>query len=153
MGKLKTEEYNKAYDLYCNTQLSQKDIAKVAGISAVQLNKWVKGNNWELDKTTQQVTAERVIRELYSNISDIHREAKEGKRKLTPAETDSIVKITASIKSLRKRYDLSSYHSILRECLEYMNKADNETAKLFAPKMLEFLREKSKALANDKTIG
>jgi hypothetical protein len=32
-------------------------------------------------------------------------------------------------------------------------KVDADTSKLFAPKMLDFLKEKAKLLGNDKNIG
>ena len=151
MGVKKTEEYNKAYDLYCNSSLQQKDIAKVCGVSTVQLSKWATENNWKLQKTAQQTTAEQVIAGLYKNISDIQEQAYNEKRSLSVAETDKIVKITASIRSLRKRYDLSAYHGVLKECLEYINKINNEQAKVFSTLMLDFLKEKAGALNNDKS--
>ena len=42
MGKRKTDEYNTAYDLFCNTDMQRKQIAKVASVSEQQLGKWIK---------------------------------------------------------------------------------------------------------------
>lgn len=153
MGKPKSEEYSRAYDLYCNSSLSQKEIAKVVEVSTVTLSNWATTNNWELDRNAKQVTAEKVIRDLYFNISDIQKKAREDKRNLSPAETDQIVKITGSIAKLRKRYDLSGYHSVLREALEWIGKVNAEAGKILGPLMLDFLKAKSNQLSNDKSIG
>lgn len=153
MGKKKTEEYNEAYDLYCNTDLTQKEIAKVVGVSETQLSKWVAQNDWELDRSAKQVTIEKLVRDYYKQLAEINNKAKKEKRPLDTSETDRIIKITNAIEKLRKKYNLSAYHSVFREFLEWFMKADNEKAKLFAPSMLEFLKEKAKQLNNDKSIG
>lgn len=153
MGRKKTDEYNKAYDLYCNTDLDQKQIASIVKVSAAQLGKWVKENDWELDRTAKQVTVEKLIRSYYKEMAEMQAAAARDKRRLTPAETDQIVKYTNSIEKLRKKNNLSAYHAILRECLEYMMNANPANAKLFAADILEFLKYKAQQLSNDKSIG
>lgn len=153
MGKKKTDEYNEGYDLFCNTDLNQKEIAKVIAVSEAHLSKWIKENDWELDKVAQKVTVEKIIRDLYRQISAINKLAQTEKRIFEPGETDSIIKITNSIEKLRKKHNLSAYHAVLRECLNWMMKADNEKAKVFGPIMLEFLKEKAQKLTNDTNIG
>jgi DNA-binding transcriptional regulator YiaG len=153
VGKKKTDEFNEAYDLYCNTELTQKQIAGITKVSEAQLSKWSKANDWELDRSARQVTAEKLIREYYQQLAAINKEATKDKRSLNSSETDQIIKITNAIEKLRKKYNLSAYHSVMRECLEWMVKYDAEKAKDFAPMMLEFLKEKSQQLTNDKNIG
>ncbi|MDI3319136.1 hypothetical protein [Pinibacter soli] len=149
MGRKKTDEYNEAYDLFCNTELTRKKIAGIVKVSEVQIGKWAKDNDWELDKTANQVTKEKLVRGFYQEMANIKKFANTEKRNLTPAETDQIIKLTNSIDTLGKKYNLSNYHSVLKECLEWMNKNDNETAKRFGPVMLEFLKYKATSLKND----
>lgn len=149
MGKKKTEEYNNAYDLFCNTEMNQKQIAGIVKVSEAQLGKWVRDNDWELDRSAKQVTVEKLIRDYYQQLADMNAYAKKEKRTLTPSETDQIIKITNSIQTLRKKYNLSSYHGVLREFLEWEMKYNNEQAKLFGPDMLEFLKVKSQQLRDD----
>lgn len=146
MGKKKTEEYEKAYDLFCNSGLNQTEIVKIVDVSAKQLGKWIKENDWELDKAAQQVTAPKLIREWYASISMINKQAADEKRPLNITEVNTISQITNNIEKLRKRYNLSNYHGVLREFLEWEMKADGGKAKIFAPEMFEFLKQKSKEL-------
>jgi hypothetical protein len=151
MGKQKTEEKQKAYDLYCNTGLLIKEIAAVVHVTPAQVGKWVKDGNWEMYREAQQVTIEKLIHGYYQQLSAINKDVVENHNGIpTPSHTDSQVKITNAIDSLRKKYNLSSYHAVLREYLEYEMKADAEKAKLFGPRMLDFLKYKAKQLQNDK---
>lgn len=146
MGKKKTEEFDKAYDLFCNTELTQKEICKIVDVSPQQLSKWVKENNWDLDKTASQVTVNQLIREFYHNIALINKTAKDAKRPLDASETDQIIKLTNSITALKRKFNLSNYHGVLREFLEWEMKVDHEKAKSFAPEMFEFLKQKADEL-------
>jgi len=148
MGKKKTKEYNDAYELYCNSNLTKGEICKIVDVSAAQLGKWAKENDWDLDKSANEVTVPKLIRGYYQNLSLINKVAKDEKRALTSAETDQVIKITNAINSLRKKYNLSNYHSILKEFLEWEMKEHMDNAKIFGPDMFEFLKEKANELRN-----
>ena len=148
MGKKKTQEYQNAYELYCNSNLTNQEICKIVNVSAQQLGKWIKENDWELDKSANEVTVPKLIRQYYQNLSLINKSAKEENRALTNSETDQIIKITNAINSLRKNYNLSNYHSILKEFLEWEMREHLDNAKLTGPDMFEFLKEKAKELRN-----
>lgn len=148
MGKKKMHEYQNAYELYCNSNLTNQEICKIVNVSAQQLGKWIKENDWELDKSANEVTVPKLIRQYYQNLSLINKSAKEENRALTNSETDQIIKITNAINSLRKNYNLSNYHSILKEFLEWEMREHLDNAKLTGPDMFEFLKEKAKELRN-----
>lgn len=150
MGKTKDEEKEKAFDLFCNTALAQKEIAKVVGVSPQQLGKWVANGSWDLYRSAQQTSLPAIIQGYYLQIAAINKEVKEKHNGVPTAEhTDSICKITNSIEKLNKKHNLSTYQRILKEFLEWQMKANADHAKLFAPDMLDFLREKAKTLSND----
>jgi transposase-like protein len=153
MGKQKTEEKQKAYDLFCNTNLTQKEIASVLNVSAQQMCKWVSDGNWELYRSANQVTLEKLIHGYYLQLAAINTEIVSQKNIPTPAQTDMMCKITAAIEALRKRYNLSAYHGVLKEFVAWLVKVDAEQAKLFGLSMLEFLKEKAKQLQHDKSLG
>jgi transposase-like protein len=149
MGKKKEKEYQDAYELYCNTNLQKGEICKVVGVSPQQLGKWIKEGDWDLDKSANEVTVPKLIRDYYRNLALINKNAATDKRPLDSAETDQVIKITNAINALRKKYNLSNYHSILKEFAEWLMKANLEHAKILAPDMFEFLQEKQKELRND----
>ncbi|MBK7097897.1 MAG: hypothetical protein IPH58_05535 [Sphingobacteriales bacterium] len=149
MGKRKNQEYKDAYELYCNSNLQKGEIAHVVGVSPQQLGKWIKENDWDLDKSANETTVPKLIRQYYQNLALINKNANEEKRPLTNAETDQIIKITNAINALRKRYNLSNYHSILKEFAEWLMQVNVDHAKLLAPDMFDFLQHKAKELRND----
>jgi uncharacterized protein YjcR len=154
MGKRKDSEKTKAYELYCNTTLTQKEIAAVVSVSSTQMNKWVKEGNWDMYRTANQVTVEQLIYETYQQLAAINKDVKDNFKGIpTSAHAQAKSTLTGDIEKLRKRYNLSAYHSVMREYLEWLSKVDAEKAKTFGPLMLEFLTEKAKVLNNDKNIG
>jgi predicted DNA-binding protein YlxM (UPF0122 family) len=150
MSKGKPDEKQKAYDLYCNTELSQKDIAAVVGVSVQHMNKWVKQGNWEIYRTAGKVTLEKIIHGYYVQLAAINEEISKQDNIPTNAQNDSICKITSSINTLQKKYNLSAYHSVLRELIEWLMTTDINAAKVLGPLMLEFLKDKAKSLSDDK---
>lgn len=153
MGKKKSDEQQKAYDLFCNTVLTQKEIATVVNVSAQQMSKWVKDGNWELYRSAHQTSLPAIIQGYYLQLAEINKEVKEKYNGVpTNEHTDSICKITNSIEKLNKKHNLSAYHQVLREFLEWSMKQNAEHAKLFGPDMLDFLREKAKSLNDDKSF-
>ena len=154
MGKAKTEEQIKAYDLFCNTMLMQKEIASVVNVSAQQMSKWVKDGNWEMYRTAHQTSLPSLIQSFYLQLAEINKSIRKDFNGIPQNDhTDSISKITSAIEKLNKKHNLSAYHQVLRECLEWMLKWNAEKAKIFGPAMLEFLKEKAKSLNNDTSIG
>ncbi len=149
MGRKKEKEYNDAYELFTTTQLNKTEICKITDVSLTQLNKWIRDNDWELDKSANEVTVPKLIRNYYQNLNLINQQAAEEKRPLDTSECDRIIKITNAITTLRKRYNLSNYHAILKETLEWMNAEHNDKAKILAPVMFEFLQHKAKEIRND----
>lgn len=154
MGKKKSAEQEKAYDLFTGTKLTQKEIAGIVGVSAQQMGKWVKDGQWETYRQAQQVTAPQLIKNAYQQISRLNKKIAEEQLGIPePAQVDMLNKIAASIEKLSKKFNLSAYHAVLSETLEWMAKADADKAKLFGPLMLDFLKEKAQKLDNDKSLG
>lgn len=149
--KGKPEEKQKAYDLFCNTNLSQKDIAAVVGVSVQHMNKWVKTGNWDIYRTAGKVTIEKIIYGYYQQLEQLNEEILTSPTKSpTKAQSSTIAEITNSIKKLSRQYDLSSYHGTLTEFTGWLMTVDLESAKTLGPLMLEFLKYKAQKLNDDK---
>jgi uncharacterized protein YjcR len=73
MGKRKNQEYKDAYELYCNSNLQKGEIAHVVGVSPQQLGKWIKENDWDLDKSANETTVPKLIRQYYQNLALINK--------------------------------------------------------------------------------
>ncbi len=149
MGKAKTAEREQARDLFVNSGLLLKDIAAIVHVAASRLGKWAKEDNWELQKTAQQVTAGKIISGWYSSLQKINEEIQKQGGLPTSAQSDQISKITDSIQKLSKKQNLSMYHTVLKEFLSELQLTDNDAAKKFGPYMLDFLKRKATQLKND----
>jgi uncharacterized protein YjcR len=154
MGKKKTEEKQKAFELYCDTELTQKEIASIVHITPQQLSKWAQDDNWEMHRSARSVTVESLITNWYKQIATINKEIQDKQEGIPiPAQIDMINKIKNNIEGLSKKYNLSAYHSVLKEMLEWLHKNFNDSAKEFGPLMLDFLKHKANTISSDKSFG
>lgn len=149
MGKPKSEERKQARDLFVNSGLSLKDAAAIVKVSPRNVGKWAKEDNWDVQKSAQQVTAEKIIAGYYSMLAKINEAITTGDGVPTSAQADQISKITDSIYKLAKKNNLSMYHTVLKEFLHELLTIDTEAAKRFSDFMLDFLKRKASQLSND----
>ena len=69
--------------LYLKENLTQQEIADKVGVSRITVNKWIKAEMWEQQKTGITLTRESVIGNLYRQVAEINRNIdgrKEGER-------------------------------------------------------------------------
>jgi hypothetical protein len=151
MANKKTEERVKAADLFINsTTLTLKHISAIVGVSPKQLGIWAKEEDWELQRTANQVTVDKIIAGNYTQLAAIQKIIKDEQKGIpTPAQTDQQHKLSDAIEKLKKKQNLSTYHTALTELLHWMNKRNVDDAKKFAPLMLEFMKDKAKTIRHD----
>ena len=150
MGKSKTQEREQARDLFVNSNLTLKEISAIVNTTPAHLGKWAKEDNWDLQKTAQQVTSGKIISGWYGMLQRIQEEIQANQKGIpTSAQIDQVNKITDSISKLSKKQNLSMYHTVLKDFLSELMLSDNEAAKTFGPMMLDFLKRKATQLKND----
>lgn len=148
MGKAKTEERKQARDLFVNSGLNLKECSAIVKVSELHLGKWAKEDEWQLQRTAQQVTAEKIIYGWYASLQAINTEINTNQKGIaTSAQADQISKITDSILKLSKKNNLSMYHTVLKEFLSDLIAIDNDAAKTFGPYMLDFMKRKAAQLS------
>ena len=147
----KTEERQKAADLYINMpNLTNIQIGAIVGVTPKQIGKWATEDGWDLQRTAQMVTVDKIIAGYYLQLAAIQKQINDEQKGLpTPAQSDQQHKLADAIDKLKKKQNLSTYHQVLTEFLSDLTKSDNEAAKLFAPLMLEFMKQKAKTVKND----
>jgi len=149
MGKEKTQEREQARDLFVNSNLTLKEISGIVNVSASRLGKWATADNWDLQKTAQQVTAGKIIAGWYAMLQKINEQIQKQQGIPDNGQIDQVSKITDSIQKLSKKQNLSMYHTVLKDFLSELILTDNEAAKKFGPYMLDFLKRKATQLKND----
>jgi hypothetical protein len=148
MGKAKTAERAQARDLYVNSGITLKECAAIVKVSEARVGKWAEEDNWKLQQTAQQVTAEKIIAGWYANLQRINEEIIKKGGIATNAQADQISKITDSIFKLSKKNNLSMYHTVLKEFLSDLITVDNDAAKTFGPFLLDFMKRKAAQLSS-----
>lgn len=146
MGKNKSQERIDGADLFINSTLTLKQVAAIIQVSPAQIGKWAKEDEWEIQRTSRQATAEKIISNYYKMIADEQKRFLDEERSPTPAEMDKLHKMADSIDKLKKKMNLGNYYNVLKEFSEHLMKLNIEAAKVLAPEMLEFLKVKSKQI-------
>jgi len=148
MGKSKTAERQHAAELFINSTLTKEQVAAIVKVSPAQVGKWAKEDNWLLQRTAKQATAEQIITNYYSMIAQVQKEALDEKRQLTSAEMDKLHKMADSIDKLKKKLNIGNYYMVIEEFTKELMVVDIQAAKILAPHMMEFLNKKIKQLQN-----
>jgi hypothetical protein len=151
MAKKKTQERIDAADLFINSStLTYKQVGAIVGVSPKQISIWSIEDDWETQRTAQQVTVDKIIAGYYIQIAAIQKQISiEQKGIPTAAQTDQQHKLSDAIEKLKKKQNLSTYHLAFTEFLKDLNNTNNEAAKKFAPLMLEFMKQKAKTIRED----
>lgn len=148
MGKAKTAERQQGAELYINSTLTIEQVAAIIKVSAAQTGKWANEDNWKLQRTAKQATAEQIITNYYSMIAQVQKEALDQKRQLSSQEMDKLHKMADSIDKLKKKLNIGNYYMVIEEFTKELMQIDINAAKILAPHMMEFLNKKIKQLQN-----
>ena len=116
--------------LFLKENLTQQEIADRVGVSRVTLSRWVKEEQWEKMKVGLTLTKDEQIQNLYRQIAEINtaiatRDPEQGKRFATPAEADTIGKLSTSIKKLEGDIGIADYVSVGIRFIEWIRKTVN----------------------------
>lgn len=125
--------------MYLKIGLSQAEIAKRTGKTKSQISRWVKSGNWKLLRSAVVATTDEIIQRTYAQVSAIYDAAEEEGRTVTTAEADQIVKLTSSIKDIKKGVDLSAHIEVLEAFTNYLREQDHELSKEIVDYQMDFL--------------
>lgn len=127
----------KAEGLFMETDLSQKQIAQLLGISEITLSKWANPDGdtpWEEIRKLKSVGRPQALRKLYERLIQQVDEK---------ANSDSVYKTLLIIKELEdKRIVLPDVINTMKEFSTYVLSVDVEFAKKLIPFQSQFIRKK-----------
>lgn len=146
MGKELTNQQKKdwAKVIFLQENLTIQEIAVKVGVSRVTMGKWVKEGNWEMYKAALTTTREEQIRNVYLQLAEINRSIAERKENKfpTPAEADTIKKLTAAINDMEKDFGVDIIIGVTKKLLTWMKKRSPEKADEMSYIIDEFIQEK-----------
>ena len=97
----RTRKKELAQFFYCNSQLSQKEIAEKVGVSEVSMSKWVREGKWDTLKASITITRQEQLNRVYQQISAINNKITEEQKGIpTGADADVLAKLAAVVERL-----------------------------------------------------
>lgn len=134
MSKLSNKDKSRlAYDLYINTDKTQKEICAIVGWTEKTFTDHKNKGSWEELKSASEITAQKIIRNLYQRLHDLTEEGK-------TLEADKIIKLTKSIESLAdRRATISHTINVFKEFTSWLMEKDANLAKEVNVRQKEFL--------------
>lgn len=146
MGKELTNQQKKdwARVIFLQENMTIQEIAAKVGISRVTLGKWAKEGNWEMYKVALTTTREEQIRNTYLQLAEINKSIADRKENKfpTPAEADTIKKLTAAINDMEKDFGIDIIIGVTKKLLGWMKKRNPEKADEMSYIIDEFIQEK-----------
>ena len=127
-----------AYDLYMNTQLSQKEICAKIKITAATFTAWKKKYDWEVHKQAFSITAQNIISNLMQKAYELSTA-----EKINP---DGVLKIVKSIEGLSaNKVTISNIINVFKDFTKWEFERNPELAKKINVEMKAFVDDKINA--------
>lgn len=134
-----------AKSLFVSGEYTQEEISELTGVCRRTITNWVKKENWNEIKRATTITPDKIISHLNKQLDDISAniESREkGKRFATTAEADAILKLSATIKNLRKEIGLSDIVSVAMNFITWLRRTgESESAKTFTNLFDAYIKE------------
>lgn len=130
--------------LYLRENMTQQEIAEKIGSSRVSVSKWIREGKWEEMKVGLTLTKDEQIQNIYRQIADMNEaiaSRPEGQRYATPAEADTIGKLSSAVKKLEGDIGIADIVSVGIRFIEWIRKADLQAAKDVTAYWDSFIKE------------
>ncbi|HQB47422.1 MAG TPA: DDE transposase family protein [Bacteroidales bacterium] len=115
---------------FCNSNLSQKEIAEKVGISEVSMSRWVREGRWDTLKASITITRQEQLNRVYRQIAAINKKIVEEQEGIpTSADADVLAKLAAVVERLEKETSITDVVSVSMKFLDWLRKIDTEKAK------------------------
>lgn len=115
---------------FCNSNLSQKEIAEKVGISEVSMSRWVREGRWDTLKASITITRQEQLNRVYQQIAAINKKIVEEQEGIpTGADADVLAKLAAVVERLEKETSITDVVSVSMKFLDWLRKIDTEKAK------------------------
>lgn len=121
---------------------TNKQIAGDLNVTEKTVAAWIKKYKWEIIKAANDSIKPEIIANLYLNISEVQKVARDEERPLSSSEADQIVKLSNSISRLQGKLNLQTYIEVFKEYNAFLS---NTAPKLLKPNnnsQREFIQSK-----------
>lgn len=131
--------------LYMQEGLTFLAIAEKVGVNRITVSRWAEKENWEMLRAAVTSTREEQIRNLYMQIAQINNAiAQTDNRYATPAQADTINKLSAAISKMEGDFGIADIISVSKQILSWLRNRNPQKAIELSDLFDEFIKEKLK---------
>lgn len=131
--------------LYMQEGLTFLAIAEKVGVNRITVSRWAEKENWEMLRAAVTSTREEQIRNLYVQIAQINNAiAQTDTRYATPAQADTINKLSAAISKMEGDFGIADIISVSKQILSWLRNRNPKKAIEMSDLFDEFIKEKLK---------
>lgn len=112
-----------AKQLFLTQNLTQQEIADKVEVNRITIARWIKEGKWEELKVGMTLGKEEQIQNLHRQVAELNRviaDRPEGQRFATPAEIDTLKKMSSTIRDLEGEVGLSDIISVGTRFLNHL---------------------------------
>lgn len=134
-----------AKSLFLHENLTQEEIALRTGVSRRSVGRWMEAEDWKGLKVSVTITREQQIGHLYRQLADLNdaiAARDKTKRHATPAEADTIGKLTAAIQKMEVDTGIVEIVNAAKGILNFVRKTDPEKAIELSYLLDDYIKEK-----------
>lgn len=122
-----------AFDMFINTDYTQKQIAEFVGVTEKTIGKWKEINNWDQLKSAQTITSQKIIRSIYKRMTELTEAGQN-------LEADKLIKLAKTIESLsNNKVTISQTINVLKEFTSFLYNNNPQMAKEVNIQMQKFV--------------
>lgn len=134
-----------ARTIYLNEELTHAEIAERVGVKRQTVSRWAGEGNWERYKVSITMTREEQLKNLYLQLAELNNAINgrpEGERFASTAESDTIAKITGSIKKMETDVGLADILSVFKSFVKWLRTYDMARSKEIVPLLDAYVKSK-----------
>lgn len=141
----KKQQAEFAKTLYVRESLTQKEIANRVGVTEATIRAWKEKGKWDELRAIHTISKPEMIRAWYAQINQINiaiSQREEGHRYASSKESDTLLKLSQSIKNLEAELGISEYANAFTDLLDWLKPQDLQKAKEFSDIMDGFIKSR-----------
>lgn len=133
-----------AKDIYTLGRFTFEEVAEKVGSTRQTISKWCKEGQWDELKAGMTVSREQILQGMYAQVHEINKSIQaneEGARYATPAQADTLAKLSAAIRKMENDTGISDLVSAGIRFSEWLRPVNMEKAREFVQLWDAFLKE------------
>jgi DNA-binding XRE family transcriptional regulator len=149
MANNKADARKIAREYYLTTDKSQAEIAALVGVNEKTLSEWKIKDSWEMQKAASNIVPRKMIAGFLLQLQKLQEQIDASEQGYpTPAQSDTLMKVSKSIKMLQKELTLSDYISAFEDLTKFGLNINSDLTKQFIQIMNAFVQVKAKEVAD-----